>query len=266
MNKRDHRKMVIIDGTYAFIGSINFAKSHFSNYSTKPWFDLAAQIRGNLITMLERAFLGEFNRKKPSTFNFWNDLSLPFKNHPQWFPINHKIRLNHNFVLRFLYWRDLLKRIRRAKSRVYIMNAYFVPHQTLLRSLKVAARKGVEVVILLPSTTDVPVVKWFAPIFYRKLIRDGVLIREIQDQMIHTKSVIIDDWALIGSNNLNYRSLIHDLEVEVVVDTKPMLEKLLTVWQSKITQSNLIDLNSVQKLTWIAWIRFRVVLLIRYFV
>jgi len=266
LNKRDHRKMVIIDSYYAFIGSVNFAKSHFSRYSSIPWFDLSVQLQGSLISMLERAFLSEFERKKPSTLRFLNDLSFAFKNHPKWFPIEHKIRLNQSFVLRFLYWRDLLKRIRNAKSRVYIMNAYFVPHQTLLRSLRVAARKGVEVVILLPSESDVPVVKWFAPIFYRKLIQGGILIREIQNQMIHTKSLIIDDWALVGTNNLNYRSLIHDLEVDAVIDSEPMLQKLLSIWESKITESKIIQLNAVQKISWISWLRYRLVLLIRYFV
>ncbi len=265
LNKRNHRKVVVIDGYSAFIGSINFARSHFSIYNSLPWFDLVAQIQGESVSILDRAFLREFYKSQPNSLNFWSSLNLSFKNYPKWIPLKHKIRLNHNFVLRFLYWRDLLQRIRTAHSRVYIMNAYFVPHKTLLRSLQVAARKGVEVVILLPSTTDVPVVKWFAPIFYRKLIHRGIVIREIQNQMIHTKSIIIDDWAIIGSSNLNYRSLIHDLEVEAVIDTAPMLQKLLVIWQAKIAQSRVIHLNEVLKLSWISWLRYRMVLLIRYF-
>lgn len=266
LNKRDHRKVVIVDSESAFIGSINFAASHFSAYSEIPWFDLAVHIQGSLIATLEQNCLYEFNHKRPSSINFWNDFSLVFKTDPKWFPVTHQIRLNNNFVLRFLYWRDLLQRIRQAKSRVYIMNAYFVPHKTLLRSLKVAAKNGVEVILLLPSISDVPFIKWFSPIFYKKLIHGKVEIHELQNQILHAKSIIIDDWALIGTNNLNYRSLFHDLEVEAVVESDPMMQKLLQVWKTKIAASKAIQLQDVSKLSWMAWIQYRLVLLIRYFV
>lgn len=266
LNKRNHRKTVIVDSESAFIGSINFAASHLLAYSQIPWFDLAVQIQGSLVTGLEKNCLFEFHHKKPTSINFWNDFSLAFKTDPQWFPMDHQIRLNNNFVLRYLYWRDLLQRIRNAKSRVYIMNAYFVPHQSLLRSLKVAAKNGVEVILLLPSISDVPVVKWFAPIFYKKLIRGKAEVHELQNQIIHAKSIIIDDWALVGSNNLNYRSLFHDLEVEAVVESGPMMQRLLEIWKAKLAESKIIQLKDVMKLSWIAWIQYRLVLLIRYFI
>lgn len=268
LNKRDHRKMVVIDGEIAFIGSINFARSHFSEFTSPPWFDLAVRIEGLAVSILEKTFLNEFTYVKPRPIQYWKELNLAFPKlpHPKWFPVDHKIRLNLNFFLRFIYWRDLLWRIRRAQKRVYIMNAYFVPHRTLLRSLRVAAKRGVEVVILLPSITDVPVVKWFAPIFYRKLIANGIVIREMQNQMIHSKSLIIDDWALVGSNNLNYRSLIHDLEVEAVVESPSRIQKLIEIWEDKIAQSRIIAISEVMKLSWMTWLRYRLVLLIRYFV
>lgn len=266
LNKRAHRKIVIVDGECAFIGSINFAASHFSAYSQISWFDLAVQVQGSFISTLEQSCLFEFHYKKPTSINFWNDFSLAFRTDPKWPPMTHQIRLNNNFVLRYLYWRDLLQRIRNAKSRVYIMNAYFVPHQSLLRSLKVAARNGVEVVLLLPSISDVPFIKWFAPIFYKKLIHGKAEVRELQNQIAHAKSIIIDDWALVGSNNLNYRSLFHDLEVEAVVDSNPMMQRLLDIWKAKIAESKIIHLQDVLNLSWIAWIQYRLVLLIRYFV
>lgn len=266
LNKRNHRKIVIIDSESAFIGSINFAATHFSAFSEVPWFDLAVHLRGSLIATLEQNCLYEFNHKKPAPIHFWNDFSLAFKADSKWFPITDRIRLNNKFARRYLYWRDLLQRIRQAQSRVYIMNAYFVPHKTLLRSLKVAAKNGVEVVLLLPSISDVPFIKWFAPIFYKKLIRDKVEIHELQHQIIHAKSIIIDDWALIGTNNLNYRSLFHDLEVDAVVESAPMIQRLLGVWKTKIAASKVIQLKDVSKLSWLAWLRYRLVLIIRYYV
>lgn len=266
LNRRDHRKMVVIDEYFAFLGSINFAKVHFTAFSARPWFDLAVQVEGQQVSILARAFRWEFDRVRPGRELFWPELKRALPHRTKLFPLPHKLRLNNQFILRFLFWRDLLRRIRRAEKRVIIMNAYFVPHRTLMRSLSVAARRGAQVQVLLPSESDVPVVKWFAPIFYRRLIRSGVEIREMQNQMIHTKTVIVDDWALVGSNNLNYRSLIHDLEVEAVVAEPSNLETLLSLWGQKLQGSRVIRLSEVIRLSWWEWLRYRLVLLIRYFV
>jgi cardiolipin synthase len=266
LNRRDHRKMVIIDKDIAFLGSINFARVHFSALSPQPWYDLAVQVKGEAVRVLERAFLLEFSRLKPSRQDLWRELRSALRHRTSWFPMPHPIRLNHHFLLRFLFWRDLLRRIRHARDRVYIMNAYFVPHRTLMRSLRVAAERGVEVIVVLPSESDVPVVKWFAPIYYRRLMEKGVQIREMQGQMIHSKSVIIDNWSLIGSNNLNYRSLIHDLEVEAVIEDSEMLQRLLEIWDEILAKSHSVFPDEVVRLSWIGWLRYRFVLLIRYFV
>ncbi len=224
------------------------------------------QIQGTSVSLLSQAFLKEFNRTKPTRHDVWQDFHLNFKLRFKLFPMEQKIRLNNHFLLRFLYWRDLLQRIRNAKKQVYIMNAYFVPHRTLIQSLIYSARKGVNVVILLPGKTDVPLVKWFAPIFYRKLLQAGVQIWELQSPMLHTKSIIIDDWGLIGSNNLNYRSLIHDLEAEAVVDSPPMFQKLLQIWNHKLSLSQKIHYQDVMNISWWSWLRYRCILLFRYFV
>lgn len=266
LNRRDHRKMVVIDGKLAFLGSINIAKVHFSAFTKKPWFDLALQIEGDSIQILNRAFLLEFGRKAPKTESLWGEIKSSFRHRTKWFPLTQKLRLNTHFIMRYLFWRDLLRRIRKAQHRVYIMNAYFVPHRTLMRSLLVAARNGAEVKVLLPSNSDVPVVKWFAPMVYPQLINGGVDVREMQSQMIHTKSVMVDDWALVGSNNLNYRSLIHDLEIEAVVDEPSQLEQLGSIWREKLSDSRSIHVSEVIRLSPWAWLRYRLVLLIRYFV
>ena len=266
LNRRDHRKMVVIDNKIAFLGSINFSKVHFRTFSKEPWFDLALRIEGNLVQSLSRAFLLEFESEKPTPQVFWLELKSLFFPRREWFPLSHKLRLNSHFIMRYLFWRDLLFRIRKATKRVYIMNAYFVPHRTLISSLIVAVKSGVEVVVLLPSKSDVPVVQWFAPMVYPKLLRNGVQIREMQSQMIHTKSVIVDDWALVGSNNLNYRSLIQDLEVEAVVQEANKFAELLAIWRAKVSDSRNINLSEVESLAWWRWLRYRLVLLIRYFV
>lgn len=266
LNRRDHRKMVVIDEHRVFLGSINFARVHFAALVEHPWFDLAVQIEGTQVQRLARAYLLEFERHHRRPYTLWRDLKTVFRHRLLWFPISHQLRLNSHFILRYLYWRDLLQRIRKAKKRVYIMNAYFVPHRTLLRSLMVAVRSGIEVKVLLPSDTDVPVVKWLAPLVYPQLIKNGVEVREMQNQMIHTKSIIIDDWGLIGTNNLNYRSLMHDLEVDAVVEEPLMIQKMLSAWHSKISSSRKVELCEVSSLGFFSWIRYRLVLLIRYFV
>lgn len=269
INKRDHRKMVLIDDKVAFLGSINWAHVHFRPWvkaPQTPWSDLAVKVEGSLVSDLRWAFRAAFYRSAPKSQNLWPEFRHHFKEQKRVFPLPHLLRLNHQVIFRYLFWRDLLWRIRRARSRVYIMNAYFVPHRTLLRSLSVAARRGVEVIILLPSESDVPVVKWFAPIFYRRLLRQGIQVREMQGQMIHSKGILIDDWALVGSNNLNYRSLIHDLEVDAVIQEPKWIGAWLAIWGRNINKSRVIQASEILPLSIIQWIRYRMVLFLRYFV
>jgi len=129
------------------------------------------------------------------------------------------VRLNHTIAIRRSAYRDLLQRLRRAQRRIWITNAYVVPRGSLMRALHAASARGVDVRLLAPARSDVAFMPWVGAIFADALQARGARVFAYLPSMLHAKTMLIDDTALVGSHNLNSRSFLHDLEVEVVLTT-----------------------------------------------
>jgi cardiolipin synthase len=266
LNKRNHRKMISIDGSVIFIGSINVSKVHFTSEIKKPWKDLALKSSGKSVKVMQSVFYKNWNLGlAPKTLR----VALPLEITSSSLLKNLKglpWRINDYLILRFYFWRDLLKRLRQAKHRIWIMNAYFVPHRTLLRSLVKAAKNGADVSIVVPGQSDVPITKWVAPVFYRYLLKNKIKIFEYSESMLHTKTLLIDGWGVVGSHNLNYRSLVHDLEVEVAVEDPNYIRKMENYYLQIMSKSRVVPLSEVENLSWWRWLRCRIILLFKYYI
>lgn len=211
MYRRNHRKTCIIDRRIIWIGSFNISRSHLpEEQGGQNWRDTAIRLEGVDTENLQNAF--------NSTWE--NDRSLI----PRRTFSPEAIRLNHRHRRKLRI--DLLRRMARTSSRVWITNAYFVPSNLLLRYLKKAAGRGVDVRILLPGTSDVFFMPLVSAMFYRNLLTAGVRIYEYADGILHAKLMILDDWMTVGSTNIDYISLYHNLEVEAVV-ALPQTRKVL---------------------------------------
>lgn len=212
MYRRNHRKTCIIDRRIIWIGSFNISQSHLpQEQGGQNWRDTAVRLEGMDTENLQNAF--------NSTWE--NDRSLI----PRQIFSASSIRLNHKHRRKLRM--DTLRRMDRTSFRIWITNAYFVPSDLLLRYLKRAARRGVDVRILLPGTSDVFFMPLVSAMFYRNLLTAGVRIYEYEDGILHAKLMILDDWMTVGSTNIDYISLFRNLEVEAVVylpETKKVLE------------------------------------------
>jgi len=212
MYRRNHRKTCIIDQRIIWIGSFNISQSHLpQEQGGQNWRDTAVRLEGMDTENLQNAF--------NSTWE--NDRSLI----PRQIFSASSIRLNHKHRRKLRM--DTLRRMDRTSFRIWITNAYFVPSDLLLRYLKKAARRGVDVRILLPGTSDVFFMPLVSAMFYRNLLTAGVRIYEYEDGILHAKLMILDDWMTVGSTNIDYISLFRNLEVEAVVylpETKKVLE------------------------------------------
>jgi len=112
----------------------------------------------------------------------------------------------------------LLSAINSAQDSIEITNAYFAPNQAFVDALMAAARRGVQVELILPAHSDVPVVQAAGRAYYGELLRAGVKIYERRGVILHAKSVVIDGvWSTVGSSNLDWRSFLHNDEVNAVV-------------------------------------------------
>ena len=141
----------------------------------------------------------------------------------------------------------MLRKIITCRHRIWITNAYFVPDNFLLRRLKEAAGSGVDVRILLPRKSDIAYMPWASSTFYFNLLKAGVRIFEYLPSVLHAKTLVLDDWALIGSSNLNHRSLLHDLEVDVLLSDSEPINCLAKQFLLDLENASEISLSSWQK-------------------
>lgn len=244
-NKRNHRKIFLIDGKIAFLGSLNISQVHTKEFfGKKAWRDTGVQVRGQALRELKSAFTQAWlTARLGRTFLAGTIIKLRSRQ-----LISSPLRLNSSATWRYKLLRDLNKKLKYATTRIYITNAYFIPRRSILRSLRKAASRGVYVGLCLPSHNDVWVVRWASKSLYYRLLKSGVRIFEYQPSMMHAKTLIIDQWATVGSHNLNHRSLVHDLEAEVVLSDQDSLHQLVHQWHSDIQNSQEITLHSLGKM------------------
>lgn len=234
INKRDHRKLIIIDQRTAWLGSFNISQKHLprENYG-EHWRDTAIEIKGMDLEALQVAFDACWNKwSKKQTV-----LHLP------------KTPFIFNFTrsLRIKQRKRFLKRIQEAREKVWITNAYFIPDKQLLEALIYASYRGVDVRILLPRTSDIFFIPWASAYFYSRLLDSGTRIFEFQNRMLHAKTLIIDDWASIGSSNLNRRSLHHDLELDYSLQLPDSRKELSNNFEKDLQESEELDAKSFKQ-------------------
>jgi cardiolipin synthase len=142
--------------------------------------------------------------------------------------------------------------IRLARERVTIANAYFFPGYAFLKELRKAARRGVKVSLILQGNPDMPIVQTAASMLYHYLLSGGVEIYEYCDRPLHGKVAIVDDeWATVGSSNLDPLSLSLNLEANVMIRDRAFNAKLAEKLQRLIDDScRKIDINDLNEPNW----------------
>jgi cardiolipin synthase len=193
INKRNHRKMCLIDKKHFFAGSFNTSMIHSRYFSGRnAWRDSGVRL----------------------TFSHKNGLSRS------------RVRLNHTKRLRLYYYRELLRRIDQAQGRIWITNPYFVPPLKLSNALIKARQRGVDVRLIIPERCDLLAFPLINALYYKRLVKCGVRVHAFRPRVLHAKTMLIDDWAILGSTNLNSRSRLHDLEVDVALKSQHAINSL----------------------------------------
>ncbi len=207
--RRLHRKIVVVDGAAAFVGGINFSADHLTEHGAGAKQDYAVEVRGPLVADLRLFLVRQLPpRPRPS-------LATPAPAGEMRARL--AVRDNHDHP-------DDIERhyraaIRAARERVLIANAYFFPGYRLVRELRMAARRGVDVRLILQGQPDMPIARAAASTLYLHLLRAGVRIVEYQLRPLHGKVALTDRrWSTVGSSNLDPLSLALNLEANLEVD------------------------------------------------
>jgi len=217
--RRMHRKIVVIDGRRAFIGGLNFSADHLADFGPQAKLDHAVEIEGPVATEIQRFTHEALARGQPNRRWFRRRVPLPAgQSAPPVGRAEVMLVTRDNGEHRTDIERHYRIAIRAARKRVWIASAYFFPGYRVLHELRRAARRGVDVRLILQGEPDMPIVKVGANMLYHHLLRAGVHVHEYVEKPLHSKVALADDeWATIGSSNLDPLSLSLNLEANVVI-------------------------------------------------
>lgn len=252
INRRDHRKLCIIDENIVYVGSANITDHILPNQtSIKTWRETTTRIM-NVDTMyLQMAFEYAWSSHKKMNIKYQEYFASVFL-------------LNFTRKMRRHKRNLLLEKIRSSTHTIFITNAYFLPDQKILRALTRAKARNVIVKILLPSISDVLVTSLISYAFYVRLLKAGIQIYEYQPRFLHAKSLKIDDWHLVGSSNLNNRSMRHDLEVDVIIQTLDAKKTLDIQFQKDLAFSKHIRLEKFGVAEFLKYLTGKILLIFTY--
>lgn len=257
--KADHRKIFIIDGKFGITGGINISQVYSSGASSGsqpsggrknddkdakkiPWRDTDIQIEGPAVAEMQKLFLETWEKEsgKPLTGkNYFPDLKGEG---------NALVRIvassagQENRLTFIMY----VTAITFSEKSLHMTNAYFVPDKQTLAAITDAAKRGVDVKIILPKTTDSKVVQYAAQYYYSELLKSGVKLYLRRNALLHAKTLVIDGvWSTVGSTNMDFWSFSSNDEINAVVLNRPFAGEMEAMFDKDIAES--------EQLTWEKW-------------
>ncbi|MBT8126070.1 MAG: phosphatidylserine/phosphatidylglycerophosphate/cardiolipin synthase family protein [Gammaproteobacteria bacterium] len=243
---RNHRKLLLVDGQTAFVGGAGLVDVFDPpEHPEKQWRETMVEIQGPVVADWQELFSASWNRYASEA------LALPLI--PAANAIGHQRgRVTVNDIERFSeVLLSLTWQITHAKERVWFATAYFVPRWRIRRSLKRAARSGVDVRLLLPGPiTDHPGVRYISQRLYGRLIRNGVRIFEYQPRFFHAKTVLCDNWVAIGSSNFDRWNLRWNLEANQEVDDRDLAAQVKAIFEQDFNNSVEFSYENCRQTGW----------------
>ena len=266
-NDRDHRKMLVVDGRTAIVGGVNLSTTYESNplslsalhrrghakgdgdgpppdaaapgvAARERWRDTDIEIEGPAVAQLQGLFLAHWAQaggKPPDNADFFPAIGRDG---------NEIVRIIGSSPTDALprYYITLLSAIRNAGQSIWLSAAYFVPTHEEMEALEDAARRGVDVRLILPDHSDSQLAIDVAHSRYEDLLEAGVKIFETHDVFLHSKTVVIDNvWSAVGSSNFDQRSVLFNDEVDAIVLGEQTAREIRATLEHDLRESRRID-------------------------
>jgi cardiolipin synthase A/B len=234
---RDHRKILVVDDRVGFVGGYNVGAA----YATE-WRDTHVRITGPGVWDLSRAFADFWNLNRRPRHGI---RPLLLETAADWEP---RIRVHRNvprlwmFPIRSMY----MEAISRASHHIWMTHAYFIPDTDFVDAIEQAARRGVDVRILLPATSNHVVADWLSRGYYGEMLAAGVRIFRFQGAMVHAKTSTIDGrWSTVGTANIDRLSMTGNYEINVELIDASFAAEMERIYQTDL--SNSVELTAA---TW----------------
>lgn len=222
---RNHKKTLIIDGDTAFTGGTGIG------FHMAEWRDTTARVHGESAREIGEAF--------NELWWFTEDRRLVRRiNNLRKYKQKRSFITNSPYIKkRFLYY-TFIETLRLAKKSIYLTTPYFIPDRRLVKVLTSAARRGVDVQIIVPKILDVPIVASASHSYYEHLLKKGVRIFKYQPKILHAKTAIVDGtWTSFGSFNLDSLSFLYNFEANIVTIDSKLVSEIENHFHNDISES-----------------------------
>ena len=250
LTQRDHRKLLIVDGKVAFTGGINVSDVYFSSspssnkvkkHDTKSsWRDTQVRIEGPAVAEFQKLFLQTWAQGEEKD-NHTEQAPPPLNNVDDDLV---RVVASTGGKDEYSIYKTYLNAILLARWRIWVTQAYFSPNDQFISALEDAARRGVDVRIILPGFTDSRFILYTSRAHYTKLLEAGVKLYERDDRLVHAKTAVIDGmWSTVGSSNLDYLSFVHDNEANAVIVGRDFGQQMENLFQHDLSHAQSIELE-----------------------
>lgn len=260
-DKRDHRKIAVIDSRVAFAGGLNIGDEYAGVGKSLYWRDVGVRIEGDAVHELSRLFSESWHSESASLpLSGYGIVQTAYgEDHiaiVSGGPHHNRSRIRDAFRMA----------IAGAVKSIKIETPYFVPGPTIMRALLRAARRGVKIELILPAQIDVPLVRVVNRSSYATLIKGGIEIFEREGTILHGKVMLIDGkWSVIGSANLDQRSFHRNFEVNVIVSSSDFGRQVDEMFCEDLLLSRRISLEEHEKRGVIVRIMEKMISLLNWF-
>lgn len=244
---RDHRKLLVVDHACAFVGGAGLTDDFDPDSRPHYWHDVMVEIRGPVVADWQAVFQHNWLHWAPDSVA----LNIATKIEKSGHQAGRASLAGPN--THAMIKRALLSQIGRARARIWLATGYFVPAWKLRRRLARAARRGLDVRLLIPGPfSDHPAIRHAGRRFYQSLLRAGVRIYEYQPRFQHAKVALIDDWVAIGSSNLDRWNLRWNLEANQEIDAPDFAANIAEMFRQDFADSEEFRYASWYRRPWTA--------------
>ncbi|MBQ7880975.1 MAG: cardiolipin synthase [Clostridia bacterium] len=245
LNLRDHRKIVVVDGKTAFTGGANLADEYINEKRMHGyWKDCGIKIEGKAVDNLTISFLTQwqFLNNKPIDYKKYLNKAESFKSTGVTVPFvsgpNYQFSIAQNIYA---------NEIANAKEKLYIMTPYFIPDETITNLIINKARSGVDVRIILPEVADKKFVYVVSRNNVEKLILHGVKVYTMTSSFVHSKIILTENSAIVGSINMDLRSFNQQFESAIFTNETTTLQAINDDFDNTIKHSQLITKKTLKR-------------------
>lgn len=242
---RNHRKLLLVDGTVAYAGGAGITDAVDSPRDpAMRWRETMIEIQGPVLGDWQQTFTESWNRYAEQALDLPDIKPAGFENGPRG-------RVTVNERHRMGIQRSLLRHLKSARQRIWFATAYFIPSWNIRRKLKHAARRGIDVRLLLPGpVTDHPGARHASHRYYGRLLKSGIRIYEYMPRFFHAKTVLCDDWVTIGSCNYDRWNLQWNLEANQEINDRDMAASVTDMFMTDFTNSVEVTSSEWEQRSW----------------